>query len=62
MRRTAKVNGISDFAQITRLHSPNFNKDYQNALSNNPKLFQKSIGMCTKIANAAAIQNSIARR
>ena len=55
----AKVNGISEYAQATRLTSPNYNKDYQKALGQNEGLFKRGKGMCAEYANRAVTHNFI---
>jgi len=49
-----RVNGISEFSQVTRIGAPNFNKDYQNALSKDSNVFRRSQGVLSLYSNAAA--------
>ena len=50
-----KVNGISEFNQITHAFNSNHNKDYINALEQK-KHFRKAKGMCSEYAKLAKYQ------
>ncbi len=43
-----KVNGISDFKNISNLTNSNFNKDYQRAYTANSQIFKRQKGTFTK--------------
>eukprot|EP00347_Sterkiella_histriomuscorum_P021145 403335083 len=49
-----KVNGISEFAQVTHMTAPKINKDYQKAFQQDPNIFRRSQGVLSRFANCAA--------
>ena len=55
----SKVNGISQFMEQTRSGSPNLSPDYQKAIFENGKVFRKTKGMCSSIANNAKTHHFI---
>ncbi len=54
-----KVNGISDFKNVSILTAPNFNKDYQRAYTANTQVFKKKNGDFTSWFNQMPTQGFI---
>ena len=45
---SGKINGISDYKNVSIITAPNFNKDYQKVYSSNNQVFKRQKGAFTK--------------
>jgi len=52
-----KTNPISEYAHLTRVTSPNFNPQYQQAFQANENVFKRSSGACSDVYNRAHVYN-----
>lgn len=48
-----KKKGVAEFSDYTRLYNPNFNKEYQTLITENPKIFRQYNGIFSNLYDAA---------
>lgn len=51
--KAARTKGITEFSDLIRPYNPNYNKDYSEAIKENPRMFYKKTGIFSHMYDAA---------